>query len=58
MWRYIQPNIEIEFCNSKRILGLQVADYLAWAIRKKYEGKCYWANLLRNINTIEKEDNL
>jgi hypothetical protein len=37
---------------------LQVADYLAWAIRKKYEGKCYWANLLKNINTIEKEDNL
>jgi hypothetical protein len=58
MWRYIQPNIEIEFRNSKRVLGLQVADYLAWAIRKKYEGKCYWANLLKNINTIEKEDNL
>jgi hypothetical protein len=58
IWRYIQPEIEIEFCNSKRVLGLQVADYLAWAIRKKYEGTCYWANLFRNINTIEKEDNL
>jgi hypothetical protein len=56
-WHYIQPEIEIEFGDSKRIKGLQVVDYLSWAIRKKYEGKSYWANLINNIERIEEIDN-
>lgn len=56
-WHYIQPKIEIEFGDSKLVKGLQVADYLSWAIRKKYEGKCYWANLINKIDIIEEIDN-
>ena len=55
--RQIQPAVNICFENSKRIRGLQVADYLVWAIRKKFEGKLYWYNLLERIEKIEKIDN-
>lgn len=56
-WRYIQPKIEIEFGNSMHIRGLQVADYLSWAIRKKHDGKCFWTNLISRIEKIEEKDN-
>jgi len=56
-WHYIQPEIEIEFRNSKRVKGLQAVDYLSWAIRKKHEGKCFWANLISGIEKIEEVDN-
>lgn len=56
-WHYIQPEIEIEFGDSRLVKGLQIADYLSWAIRKKYEGKCYWANLINKIDKIEEVDN-
>lgn len=55
--RKIRANIRIEFDNSKRIKGLQVADYLCWAIRKEYEGKPFWANLLSPIAVIKVRDN-
>lgn len=53
----IQPIIDIRFEDSKRIKGLQIADYVAWACRKKYEGRPYWFDLLRRIDKIEKKDN-
>jgi len=56
-WYHIQPDIEIEFQNSKRVKGLQVVDYLSWAIRKKHEGKCFWANLISGVEKIEEIDN-
>jgi len=56
-WHNIQPRIEIEFRDSKRVKGLQVADYLSWAIRKKYEGKPFWAKLFSKIEKIENIDN-
>jgi len=56
-WYHIQPEIEIEFKDSKHVKGLQAVDYLSWAIRKKYEGKCFWANLINGIEKIEEIDN-
>lgn len=55
--KHISPKIEIYFENSKRMKGLQVADYLTWAVRKKYEGKPFWYNLLIKIEKFEKRDN-
>lgn len=55
--RRIDPKIEISFENSKRIKGLQIVDYLTWAVRKKHEGRSYWYNLLGRIEKIEKIDN-
>jgi len=53
----MQPIIDIRFENSLSIKGLQIADYVAWACRKKYEGKPYWFDLLKRIEKIEKKDN-
>ena len=39
------------------IKGLQVADYLAWAIRRKYEGRPFWGDLVSNVEKIEQKDN-
>ncbi len=55
--RSIQPLIDISFENSRRVKGLQVADYMAWAIRKKYEGNSSWCDLLTRIERIEIKDN-
>lgn len=55
--RRIDPTIEISFDDSKRIKGIQIADYLTWAVRKKYEGNSFWYNLLGRIEKIEKKDN-
>lgn len=55
--KHIQPVVDITFEESKTIKGLQVVDYLAWAVRKKYEGKSYWYNLFGRIERIEKKDN-
>lgn len=55
--RRIDPMIEISFENSKRIKGIQIADYLTWAVSKKYEGKSFWYKLLGRIEKIEKRDN-
>lgn len=55
--RRIDPMIEISFENSKRVKGLQIADYLTWAVRKKYEGRSFWYDLLERIEKIEKKDN-
>lgn len=56
-WCNVQPEIEIEFMDSRHVRGLQVADYLSWAIRKKHDGKCFWANLISRIEKIEEKDN-
>ncbi len=53
----IDPMIEISFEDSKRIKGIQIADYLVWAVKKKYEGNGFWYNLLEGIEKIEKKDN-
>lgn len=53
----ISPKINITFENSKRLKSLQVADYLAWEFRKKYEGKPCWYNLLSKIEKVEIKDN-
>jgi len=55
--RRIDPSIEIYFEDSKRIKGLQLIDYLNWAVKKKYEGRNYWYNLLSRIEKREKQDN-
>ncbi len=55
--RNVTPKINIEFGNSRSIKGLQVVDYLCWAIRKKYKGKPFWADLTNNIRKTEKRDN-
>lgn len=55
--RRIDPIIDIAFEDSKRIKGLQVVDYLTWAIRKKYEGRSFWYDLVGRIEKIEKVDN-
>ena len=55
--RTIDPLINIYFENSRNSKGLQMIDYLAWAVRKKYEGKPFWYNLLKRIEKIETEDN-
>lgn len=53
----IDPTIEISFEKSEQNKGIQIADYLIWAIRKKYEGNSYWYNLLGRIEKIETKDN-
>lgn len=55
--RGVDPNIEISFEVSEDNKGIQIADYLSWAVRKKYEGNSYWYNLLGDIEKIEKKDN-
>ena len=55
--RHIDPIVNISFGDSKKIKGLQLADYLIWAVRKKYEGRPFWYNLLGRIEKIEKCDN-
>lgn len=52
-----QPRIEISFNDSKKVRGLQIADYVAWACRKKYDGRPHWYDLLGNIEKVEKGDN-
>jgi len=54
---HIGPEVAIEFGDSKRVKGLQVADYLAWAIRRKYEGRPFWGDLVSNVEKIEQKDN-
>lgn len=53
----VDPKIEIYFEDSKQIKGIQIADYLSWAVRKRYEGKSFWYDLLGRIEKIEKKDN-
>jgi hypothetical protein len=53
----INPTIEISFEKSEQNKGIQIADYLIWAVRKKYEGKSQWYDLLGGIEMIEKKDN-
>lgn len=55
--RGIDPEIEISFEKSEQNKGIQIADYLIWAVRKKYEGNSYWYDLLGGIAKIEKKDN-
>jgi len=55
--RHIQPTVNISFEESRTIKGLQMADYLAWAVRKKYSGNPYWYKLLGKIEKKEIEDN-
>ncbi len=55
--RRIAATIEISFEKSEYNRGIQIADYLIWAIRKKYEGRSYWYDLLGGIEKIEKRDN-
>jgi len=55
--RRIEPVINIYFENSRRVKGLQIADYLTWAVRKKYEGRPFWYNLLGRTEKVEKKDN-
>ncbi len=55
--RRIAATIEISFEKSEYNKGIQIADYLIWAIRKKYEGRSYWYDLLGGIEKIEKKDN-
>lgn len=55
--RRIDPDIEISFENSKTNKGIQIADYLSWAVRRKYEGDSSWYNLFDKIERVEKEDN-
>ena len=54
---HMEPEIAIEFGDSKRVKGLQVAAYLAWAIRRKYEGRPFWGDLVSNVEKIEQKDN-
>ena len=55
--RRIDPTIEIHFEDSKRVKGLQIVDYLTWAVAKKYEGRTFWYDLLGRIEKIEERDN-
>jgi hypothetical protein len=55
--RGIDPTIDISFEKSEQNRGIQIADYLIWAVRKKYEGKSLWYDLLGGIAKIEKKDN-
>lgn len=55
--RHIDPMVEISFESSRHNKGLQLIDYLVWAVKKKYEGRSYWYDLLGKIQKIEKQDN-
>jgi len=56
-FRKSPPEIDIFFEKSQNIKGLQIIDYLTWAIAKKYEGRNFWNNLTLDISKIEHKDN-
>lgn len=40
------PRIEARFASSQSVPGLQMVDYLVWAVRRAVEGDYEWGNLL------------